>query len=56
MLRLEDRFMGDLRSFQGYQERTSYQEMGLHKPEPFRHEVEGYIPVPMAELTEARYR
>jgi hypothetical protein len=39
-----------------YQERTAYQEMGSHKPEPFQHEVEGYIPVPMAELAESRYR
>jgi len=38
-----------------YQDGTAYQEMGSHKPEPFQHEVEGYIPVPRAELAEVRY-
>ena len=37
------------------QGRTAYTEMGSVKPEPYQHEVEGYVPVPVHELPSSRY-
>ncbi|KUJ22194.1 uncharacterized protein LY89DRAFT_768563 [Mollisia scopiformis] len=34
---------------------TAYAEMGSNKPEPYQHEVAGYMPVPVHELASSRY-
>ncbi len=33
------------------EERPAIQEIGTHRPDTFQHEVEGNVPVPMAELS-----
>jgi hypothetical protein len=35
--------------------KTAYAEMGSKQPEPFQHEVGGYVPVPVHELPSTRY-